>query len=344
VKLAKKRGFRNLSGFVNGVLRSVIRNEKDIIYPDEEKESKLFLSVVYSVPEWLVNQFLEQYDYSAVKKMLDTTFLEKKTTIRCNLNQITTIELMKMLHAQNVTVEPGAYLPYALKISGYDYLNQLEAFQKGYFQVQDESSMLVGAVSGVKEHDYVIDVCAAPGGKSLHIAELLKSTGKVSSRDVSEKKTSLILENRNRLGYTNLDVTVQDALEFDQESVNRADIVIADLPCSGLGVIDKKPDIKYNMTKEKQLELVNLQRNILSVIQQYVKKNGILLYSTCTINQKENIENVQWFIKHYDFKLESLNPFLPAELQNDTSGEGYLQLVPGIHDTDGFFIARLRKY
>ncbi len=343
VKLAKKRGFRNLSGFVNGVLRNISRDTKQIEYPKEEQEPGRFLSIAYSVPEWLVSELLQQYDYSVVKRLLETSFEDKKTTIRCNLNRIKPEELKTLLEEQGVTIENGSYLPYAYQISNYDYLNQMEAFTKGYFQVQDESSMLVGAITGVKEGDYVIDVCAAPGGKSLHVAEMMNSTGQVSSRDISEAKTSFILENIKRLGLTNLSVKVWDALLLDEEDTLKADIVIADLPCSGLGVIGKKPDIKYNMTKEKLTDLVELQKEILKVVIQYVKIGGVLIYSTCTINQEENIKNVDWLTKNYDFKLESIDDYLPEVLHSNTTKEGYLQLIPGLHDTDGFFLAKLRR-
>lgn len=344
VKLAKKRGFSSLSGFVNGILRNIIRNPETVVFPEEKREEIKYLSVAYSVPEWFVEQTISQYGYEGTKSFFESVLKDKRTTtIRCNTNKIAPKELKKILEESQITVEEGTYLPYALKISNYDYLSHMDSFKKGYFLIQDESSMLVGAVSGVKEGDRVIDVCAAPGGKSLHMAELLKSTGQVDARDLSESKVTFIRENINRLGYDNITARVFDALILDNESVEKADIVIADLPCSGLGVIGKKPDIKYNMTPEKQKELVKLQREILSVVHQYVKKGGILLYSTCTINKEENIENVLWFTKHYNFRLESLNEFLPPSLLNETTRDGFIQLLPGIHDTDGFFIARLRR-
>ncbi|MGB8455770.1 MAG: 16S rRNA (cytosine(967)-C(5))-methyltransferase RsmB [Anaerocolumna sp.] len=343
VKLAKKRGFGNLSGFVNGVLRNVIRSPEKVIFPEENKDKIQYLSVVYSVPEWLVKHLLSQYGYTAVKRLLESSFQNKKTTIRCNTDKVTVEELIRLLKQNQVTVERGTYLPFALKIADYNYLSDLGSFKKGYFLVQDESSMLVGSVSGVKSGDAVIDVCAAPGGKSLHLAELLKSTGQVDARDVSEGKINLIRDNIGRLGYVNIKTDMKDALQLDADSIDKADIVIADLPCSGLGVIGKKPDIKYNMTPEKQQALVKLQREILSVVHQYVKKGGILLYSTCTVNKNENIENVRWFLSQYDFKLESIDDFLPPSLLCDTTKEGYIQLLPGSHDTDGFFIAKLRR-
>lgn len=344
VKLAKKRGFGNLSGFVNGILRNIIRNPEKVAYPDESRDEKKFLSVSYSVPEWLAEQLINQYGYGKAKLFLEASLQIKKTTVRCNTDRITPGELVKLLEQSQITVEPGVYLPYALKIGDYNYLNQMEAFQKGYFLVQDESSMLVGAVSGIKSGAFVLDVCAAPGGKSLHAAELLKSTGQVVARDVSEEKVALIRENIRRLGYKNLKAEAGDALVLDRDCIEKFDLVIADLPCSGLGVIGKKPDIKYNMTPEKQKALVRLQRDILNTVHRYVKPGGVLLYSTCTVNREENISNVLWFTEQYKFKLESIEGFLPPSLLNDTTKEGYIQLLPGIHDTDGFFIAKLRRY
>jgi len=343
VKLAKKRGFQSLSGFVNGILRNIVRNPEKVSFPKEEKDQVGFLSLNYSMPDWIIKDWLRQYDVQIVKGILETMFKDKKTTIRCNMNKVSPDELKEILESDGVSVETGAYLPYAFHIGNYNYLNDLNAFRKGYFQVQDESSMLVGAVSGIGEGNYVIDVCAAPGGKSLHAADILHSTGHVSSRDVSDYKVNLIADNINRLGYTNITAKVQDALILDEESIEKADVLLADLPCSGLGIIGKKPDIKYNVTKVKQKELVRLQRDILKVVHQYVKKGGTFIYSTCTINPEENIENVRWFMKQYHFQAESLNPYLPEILWSDTTKEGYLQLIPGIHQCDGFFIARLRR-
>jgi 16S rRNA (cytosine967-C5)-methyltransferase len=343
VKLAKKRGFGNLSGFVNGVLRNIIRNPEKVVFPDEKKEGKQFLSVTYSAPEWLVEQLVNQYGYAKAKQFFEAALQNNKTTIRCNTEKITVNGLRVLLEQEKVSVEEGTYLSEALKIGGYNYLGELNSFKNGYFQVQDESSMLVGKVSGIKYGDYIIDVCAAPGGKSLHAAELLRKSGLVDSRDLSETKVNLIRENINRLGYENIKAKEADALVPDKDSIEKADLLIADLPCSGLGVIGKKPDIKYNMTREKQKDLISLQREILSVVCQYVKKGGVLLYSTCTVNQDENLANVRWFLEHHDFKLESIEDFLPPNLLSDTTKEGYIQLLPGVHDTDGFFIAKLRR-
>lgn len=347
VNLAKKRGFRNLSGFVNGVLRGIIRDPKKIIFPDEKKSPVKFLSITYSMPEWLISNLLKQYDYPTIKVMLESFLKEKKTTIRCNLNQISADKLKISLEKAGLDVEMGRYLPYALHISKFDSLDKLEEFKKGYFQVQDESSMLVGQITDVEKKMkksskiLVIDVCAAPGGKSLHIAEKLKENGRVVARDISEQKVSLIQENMKRLHIDNIEVQIHDALQLDNKMIEKADIVIADLPCSGLGVIGKKPDIKYNMNQEIQQKLIVLQRNILEIVQKYVKPGGTLLYSTCTVNKEENIDNVTWFLERFKYKLDSIESYLPETLKSESTKEGYIQLIPGIHDTDGFFIAKM---
>lgn len=341
VKLAEKKGFFRLKGFVNGVLRNIERNK--VKYPEEEKNPVLFLSIYYSMPEWIVKQWLAIYSYSTVKHILSAFFEEKHTTIRCNLQKIEPENLYSQLEKKGIQVENGNYLPYALKIKGYNYLKQIELFQKGFFQVQDESSMLVTEIADIKKEDFILDVCAAPGGKSLHIAQKLSGKGIVLARDLTEQKIKLIEENIKRLNCSNIKIEVWDALFFDLTKKEKVDIVLADLPCSGLGVIGKKTDIKYKITPKIQEELVKLQRRILSIVSSYVKKNGLLIYSTCTINKEENEKNIGWFQNQFPFQLESIEPFLPEQLQKLSGEKGYLQLLPGIHKTDGFFMARLRK-
>lgn len=344
VKLAEKRGFKSLSGFINGVLRNIARNAKGDILPLEEKEKEEYLSILYSTPRWMIEKWLKEYDYNTVKNMLAAQFEEKKyTTIRVNLAKNTAEELKDRLKEENIGAEEGSYLSCALKIQGFESMDSIKAFTEGRFTVQDESSMLIGLIAGIQQQDFIIDVCGAPGGKALHAAELLAGTGRIETRDVTDYKVALIQENIQRMGFHNIKAVKKDATVKDEDSLLKADIVIADLPCSGLGVIGKKPDIKYNMTEEKQKELVKLQREILSVVSGYVKEGGTLIYSTCTVNREENLGNVEWFIQNYPYHLESLEQYLPKDLPCKTKEKGYLQLIPGIHNTDGFFMARLKK-
>lgn len=331
VKLATRKGFASLKGFVNGVLRNIERNLDGITYPDKA-DTVAYLSVTYSMPEWIVKQWLSNYDEDTVETMLQAFLEEKPITIRYNPQNMTQEELLCSLGKDGVTVTPHPYLAYAFWIEGYDYLGELEAFQKGGFYVQDISSMLVSEIASPKEGDMVIDVCAAPGGKALHMAELLKGTGVVDARDLSDYKVSLIQENIERSGLQNIEAKQQDATVLDKDSVEKADIVIADLPCSGLGVLGKKTDLKYKMTEQMQAELVVLQRQILQQVKQYVKPGGHLVYSTCTIHKEENMGNVRWF-------LETNKEFESVPIE----GQEGLQLLPGIHKSDGFFIAKFRK-
>lgn len=342
VKLTKKRKFNNLSGFVNGVLRNIGRNAHLITFPDEKINPIEFLSVTYSFPKWLIKMWLSQYDYETVKQICENSNKTIKTNIRCNLTKTNTLDLRKELEKNNIEVENSDIFEYAFKISNYDNIRSLQSFVEGKFSVQDESSMLVGHLASVQKNDTVIDVCAAPGGKTTHVAEKLQNTGCVYSRDIYTKKLNLIKENVKRLQLNNIIVQKHSALDLDKSLKEKADIVIADVPCSGLGIIRKKPDIKYNMTKENIDSLVSLQRDILNVVYQYVKMDGILMYSTCTINPQENIDNIKWFIDKYpEFKLVDIREELPNELNSDING--CIQLLPGFNNTDGFFIAKLRR-
>lgn len=342
VKLAEKKGFKNLKGFVNGVLRNISRNMENINYPDEHDEPVKYLSIMYSTPEWIINDWINDYDYEIVKKILEDSMKERKISIRCNLTKTNPLKLKEELTNGGIGVEDSPYLPYAFRISGINYMNDIPAFKQGFFQIQDESSMFVAEVADIQKDNIVIDACAAPGGKSLHAADKLQSSGLVIARDLTEYKVSLIEDNIHRLTYNNVKAEVHDALTLDKDSIKKADVVFADLPCSGLGVFGKKTDIKYKMTPEKQQDLVKLQKDILDVVWQYVKKGGVLIYSTCTINKEENINNVKWFMDKYNFSLESIDEYITEELRSETTKKGYLQFLPGIHDTDGFFIARLK--
>ena len=353
VKLANKRGFSTLRAFVNGVLRNIARGINEIQYPQEEKDITGFLSIKYSIPAWIVDKWLKAYDKDTVELILEGFNQDKRTYIRCNRAITDKDSLVAKLESENVTVKDVPYVDYALEISGYNYLGELESFQNGMFQIQDISSMIAGVAAGIEAGAYVIDVCAAPGGKCIHAAESLVSAnreagkteefGHIDARDLTDLKVSLIMENISRLKTPDISVKTWDARVLDPEVVGKADVLLADLPCSGLGIIGRKADIKYKMTSEKQAALVKLQREILETIQQYVKPGGKLIYSTCTINEDENAGNVKWFTSEFPFELESLEEELPFLNQEKTVQEGYVQLLPGIHGTDGFFVAKLRR-
>lgn len=332
VKLARKKGFSSLSGFVNGVLRNISRGLSEVAYPDEKKEPVAYYSVKYSMPEWIVRQWIADYGVEITRTTLEAFVKEAPIMIRTNLAKITPNALETRLCAEGVSVkkvvlEEMPTLDYAFLISDFDYLNALPSFNEGLFYVQDISSMMVAEFAAPKEGDYIIDVCAAPGGKSTHLAEKMAGSGMVEARDLTEYKVSLIEENIMRHACTNMKAIQWDATVSDEASKGKADIVIADLPCSGLGVMRKKTDIKYKMSPEKMTSLVELQREMLHTVCGYVKPQGRLIYSTCTIHRKENEENVIWFLEqHPEFELESMQQIFPKE-----------------EFGDGFFIASMRK-
>ncbi|WP_312425780.1 16S rRNA (cytosine(967)-C(5))-methyltransferase RsmB [Lacrimispora sp.] len=335
VKLAVKRKFTGLKGFVNGVLRNISRNKEGLGWPDD--------SVRYSMPAWIVSMWEETYGRETAVTMMESFLKNKKTTVRCNFAKASKEEILQSLKKQGAEVSESGISKAVLCIEKYDYLEGLEAFQKGYIQVQDLSSSFVGEIADPKKEDYVIDVCGAPGGKSIHIADKLDGTGMVEVRDLSLLKINMVEENMKRCGFSNIRTKVQDALVADPDSVEKADIVIADLPCSGLGIIGRKPDIKYRMTPEALESLAVLQRNILSVVQAYVKPGGRLIFSTCTINRKENEENARWFLEHFPFDCISLEGKLGEGLDSAAANREFIQLLPGIHPCDGFFIAAFQK-
>ena len=316
VKLARKRGFSGLSGFVNGVLRSVARGWKDVVFQNE--------SVRYSVPEWIIDGWNADYGRDVTEKMLEAFMQPAKITVRTNTQKCTPEELKDRLSQEGVTVEAIEGISYAFALSGFDYLAGLGSFQDGWFYVQDISSMTVAHAADPKKGDYIIDVCAAPGGKSSHLAELLDGSGMVEARDLTEYKVGLIEENILRHDLHNMKAVQQDATLFDEASVEKADILICDLPCSGLGVIGRKSDIRYKMTAEKAHDLAVLQQEMLDTVWKYVKRGGKLIYSTCTIHKEENEDNVAAFLqKHPQFTLVEQRQIFPME------------------GSDGFFVAKM---
>lgn len=360
VKLAVKRKFGGLKGFVNGVLRTVSREKETIIrewlspgaiqdltLPEDVADIRLSAltraSVALSLPEWLLSLWTDELGWEQTKRMGMAFLKEAPTSVRCNLHLASVEEITDSLCKQGVSWKHSPYSPKVLLLSGYDYLEKLTAFSRGWIQVQDVSSVLAGEAARPKKGDYVIDVCAAPGGKSLHMADMLCGTGFVEARDVSVQKVELIEENICRTGFANVRARVQDALIFDANSVEKADVLVADLPCSGLGIIGKKPDIKYNMSPEAMDELVKLQREILSVVWQYVKPGGILVYSTCTIHRAENQGNMEWMTSRLPFERVDIAERFPEEVREASMREGWMQFLPGKHACDGFFVGVLRR-
>ncbi len=314
VRLTAARGFSGLRGFVNGVLRTISRQMNQVAYPSVEKEPVRALSVIYSVPEWMAERFYRSYGLQRSRSILESFLHDKNLCVRVDINRNSPEEIKRSLELQGIRVKPHDTIPYAFYLDGYDVPEEIPEFASGVLYVQDTASMMVAEIAGPREGDFVLDVCAAPGGKSLHIAQMMHGTGQVEARDLTEYKVDMIRENISRCRAENVRAVQWDALVFDPDMQQKADIVIADLPCSGLGVIGRKPDIKYRMSEKQIRELAGLQRRMLDVVCRYVKPGGTLMYSTCTVTEEENRQNTEWFLgEHPEFCLVSEYQYLPDE-------------------------------
>ncbi len=351
VKLAQKHKLSGLKGFVNGVLRNVARNKENIQYPDKKENGGIkYLSVVYSMPEWLCKMWINEYGFEKTEKMLEFFLTPRPTTVRLTRDLAGSVSLEKTIadfENAGVTVSKNDILDYALELEKTDNIRFLPGYDSGRFAVQDVSSMLVTEIAAPSKGQVLIDVCAAPGGKSLHAAERVGEKGKIISRDVSPRKCDLIKENAERLSLGNVEIQVHDAKIHDLAMNESADILYLDVPCSGLGILGRKNDIKHNVKPASLEELTKLQWDIVKASWDYVKKGGIMIYSTCTVNKAENEDMVRKICEEFSFERVDITNLLPKALLTDRikaeAKKGFVQLLPGECGTDGFFIAKLRR-
>ncbi len=339
VKLAGIRGLSGLKGFVNGVLRSISRD-------GFSKVPEYTLSEKYSMPEFILSLLTGQNPGKpeVTEAVLQSFFEEKPVTLRVNQNKVPAADCLRAITEAGYKAEPGRYHKEAICIMGSGDIHLLPGFAEGHFIIQDESAMLPVKCADIKKGQKILDICAAPGGKTLQAAEYTGDTGIVYARDLTDYKCRKIEENAKRLGFSNIDIKCRNAAgEAENELTGKMDTVIADVPCSGLGVIGKKPEIKYRITETSVKELVTLQRSILDNAVAYVKPGGILIYSTCTLNRQENEENVAYLMQNHSFQPESLQTYLPDEWKEFEKEPGMVTILPGISKSDGFFAARLRK-
>ena len=338
VKLIKKRKMFKLTGFVNGVLRSLIREKDHLQLPDRDQAPLDYLSVKYSYDKALIQRLLEDYEMDQLEEFLIVSNEEAPLTIRVHNQNTTKDALVKALAQDNIFAKSTKWLKDALYIEDIDRIESIQAFQKGLFQVQDESAMLVALAAyqpGVKK---VIDVCSAPGGKAVHMADLMSDTGQIKAFDMNAKKLSLIDENIQRLKTKSVVTEIGDGTIANPALIDWADVVIADVPCSGLGIIRKKPDIKWHASAEKISDLVLIQKAILSNVKDYVKLGGSLVYSTCTVVREENQAIVEWFLQENDdFVL------VPIEGPYVNEATGMVELLPTSQGPDGFFVAKMKR-
>lgn len=338
VRLAVRKGFSSLKGFVNANVRSLAKNLESSAHISDP-------TIAYSVPQWLYEALCSWYHAPVVHAYLQDTLREKEhsLTVHCHTGDCSMDILLERLKKQGVKAVPAPYARDCLLLSETGDIRKLEAFREGLIQVQDISSALAAQCVAPHPGSFCIDVCGAPGGKSIYLAKTAGNSVRVLCRDISFDKLELIRENQERCHADNMEIEQWDAAMPDEKNRERADYVLADVPCSGLGILGKKPDIKYHLTKQGLESLIVLQRQILIQAAKLVKPGGVLVYSTCTINPQENRENVQWFLQENPFELESLQPYITQEIEGQDLASGMLQLIPGQNQCDGFFIARMRR-
>ncbi len=341
VNLAKKLKLQKASGFINGLLRSFVRAELSYKMPEKSDKVK-YLSVKYSCPEDIVKLWLSSYPENLVEDMLSSFMGRPELSLRVNTLKTDRESLKNELNALGVKVENAALSENALLVSSTGSLESLKPFKEGDFYVQDISSVICSELVAPKESEKVADVCAAPGSKSFSMALLANDKAKISSFDLYPHKVELIKNSAKRLKITSINASVRDALTEDNSLIGQFDVVLCDAPCSGLGVIGRKPEIR-NRAIDDINSLPELQYSILSNTAKLLKTGGRLFYSTCTLNPKENNEIADKFLsEHKDFEAIALN--IPENIKRGTDEPvNQLTLFPHINGTDGFFISAFKK-
>lgn len=354
--IARSCGHEGLAKYSNAVLRSYLRKrEESVVFapripqPDHNLGVSE-LSEYYSMPVWLIERWREHLGPETTLEVLKESQAEPKVFIRVNRTAISAEGLQVILARSGVELEPSSVVDGVFRIlsRGRGRLEDLPGFKEGLFSIQDEAASLVSEIVHPNQDTTVIDLCAAPGGKSLHLAEMLEGKGKVIAVDIYEKRLAELKKNRSRLSLSNIEIRTGDGREFQFERL--ADSVLVDAPCSGTGVLNRRSDLKYRKKPEDLKELPILQGALLDNAATLVKPGGVLVYSTCSLEPEENQAVIESFLKKWgeSFKLEDLTPYLPESLKSDerlsdTAKAGMLLLHPGIRGLSGFFIARLRK-
>lgn len=347
VKLAYRYGHRGVAGLVNGVLRSLSRQGREWQPPHAEEDPVAHLAVRCSHPEWMVERWLTRYGFAGAEALCLSNNQPAPFWVRANTLKQPPAELAGELRSCGVEVEPSRLAEEGLKLDGDVNFAALPAHREGRFYIQDESSMLAARALAPRPGMRVVDACAGPGGKTTHIAQLMEDVGEIRAFDVHEHKLSLVNVNCRRLGVTCVTTELKDAVTLPGPLAGWADRVLVDAPCSGLGVLRRRPDLRWRKDPAEIAQLSQLQRSILQAAARCLKPGGVLVYSTCTLEPEENEEVVEWAVRHAGLRLDDLSPHLDApgwtEEDRRLLRRGYLTLLPHVHGTDGFFIARLRR-
>lgn len=338
VNLCKKYGGKSV-GFVNAILRKV--EKSDYLELFEIKNDIEKISKTTSMPEWIVKELNKEFNTEKVNEICKNSNLKPKITIRVNNLKTTKNELRKSLQSKEIEVEDGIIEDF-LYLKNVKNITNLDEYKKGLFTMQDESAGLTALVLNPKEGESILDCCSAPGGKTTYIAELMNNNGNVMAWDLYKHRLDKVQENSKRLGIDIIKTEENDATVLKEEYIEKIDKILIDAPCLGLGVIKRKPDIKWQRKFEDVEEISKIQEKILNTCSKYLKKGGILVYSTCSIIQSENEKIVEKFLKSENFELEEINNINIENVENKITKKGIIKLYPS-ENMDGFFISKLIK-
>lgn len=347
VELGKQAGHAGMASFINGVMRSLLRGLDSLEVPDFQKDPVLHISIEHSHPEWLVTRWVKRFGAEQTLELCRANNQIPPTVLRANTLKCSRQELSGLLNDAGIVVEESKLVPEALRISNHGSIEDLPGFNDGCFQVQDEASIFVSHVLSPQPGDVIFDVCGAPGGKSTHMAMLMRNRGKIVTIDKSKEKLRLVKGACERLGVSIVETFHADATKLHEAVKFEADKILVDAPCSGLGVLRRKPEIKWRRSLDDIYGLAQLQRAILHSVSKCLKPGGALVYSTCTIEPEETFDVIQNFLKtHKEYSCVDIEelPETARFLLCERLGNGcVLYMYPHIHGTDGFFIAKLKK-
>jgi 16S rRNA (cytosine967-C5)-methyltransferase len=351
-KLVRSVGHEGQVKFANAILRNFLRQREKFVANEVVPLNFEQLPTSYSMPMWLVEKWLKTWGPDETKLLLEHTQKIPDQVIRVCQQAITVEGLQDILEGNGLKITRSKLVDSCLIITDRGSfrgpLQKLPGYAEGLFTIQDEPAAFVSIAVDPKPGELIVDLCAAPGGKTLHMAEMMENKGRVIAVDSHSSRLNLLRKNRQRLGITNVETFVADGRSFISEKP--ADRVLLDAPCTGTGVINRRSDIRFHREAPDVVRLVELQRQLLDHASTLVKPGGILVYSTCSIEPEENDENIRWFLEqHKDFQAESLAPFIPSNLMAEWSAagllddleRGWLTLMPSRHGTSGFFVCRL---
>ncbi|MED1794237.1 16S rRNA (cytosine(967)-C(5))-methyltransferase RsmB [Brevibacillus nitrificans] len=344
VEIAKRRGHQGIASMVNGVLRNVLR-QPDVWDRLPKGDAVKQIAVTHSHPEWLIREWIKLYGEENTKAICDANNRAPHTSIRVNPLKTSRDELLAKLREDGSEAVASVLSDQGIILDG-GHAAGTRWFKEGYYTLQDESSMLVASAVAPQPGMRVLDACAAPGGKTSHLAEKMDNRGEIIANDVHPHKRELIAGTAKRLGISIMESMVSDALDLPEKGLGLFDRVLLDAPCTGFGVIRRKPDLKWNKSKEDVRSIAQLQYQLLAGLSTMVAPGGTLVYSTCTMEPMENQDIVRRFVdKHPAFVLdETLRDDLPAVVRDKMDESGaFVQILPHHFDSDGFFIARLRR-